>query len=57
MERERYFNATEFKNIKEIIYNSAKVFSKNIAFIIKDKNGDKVTYENKTYKNLLEDIN
>ena len=57
MERERYFNATEFKNIKEIIYNSAKVFSKNIAFIIKHKNGDKVTYENKTYKNLLEDIN
>ena len=57
MERERYFNAKEFKNIKEIIYNSAKVFSKNIAFIIKHKNGDKVTYENKTYKNLLEDIN
>ena len=57
MARERYFNATEFKNIKEIIYNSAKVFSKNIAFIIKHKNGDKVTYENKTYKNLLEDIN
>ena len=57
MARERYFEAKEFKNIKEIIYNSAKVFSKNIAFIIKHKNGDKVTYENKTYKNLLEDIN
>ena len=58
MERERYFNAKEFKNIKEIIYNSAKEFTNNTAFILKHKNGEKdVTYENITYQKLLEDIN
>ena len=57
MERERYFEAKEFKNIKEIIYNSAKEFANNVAFIIKHKKEKKVEYENITYKKLLEDIN
>ena len=58
MERERYFNAKEFKNIKEIIYNSAKEFTNNKAFILKHKNREKdVKYENITYQKLLEDIN
>ena len=57
MERERYFKAIEFKDIKGIIYNSAKEYAKNIAFIIKHKKDEKVTYENITYKKLLQDIN
>lgn len=57
MERERYFEATEFKNIKEIIYNSADKYTDNTAFIIKHKQEKKVEYENITYKKLLEDIN
>lgn len=57
MEREKYFKATEFKNIKEIIYNSAKEYAQNIAFIIKNKKEKEVTYENITYKKLLQDIN
>ena len=58
MERERYFNAIEFKDIKGIIYNSAKQYAKNTAFILKHKKEDKkVTYENITYKKLLQDIN
>ena len=57
MERERYFEATEFANIKEMIYNSADIYAENTAFIIKHKNGKEVTYENKSYKQLLEDIN
>ena len=57
MKRERYFQATEFENIKEIIYNSAKKYAKNIAFIIKRKEKEKTKYENITYKKLLEDIN
>ena len=57
MERERYFEAKEFKNIKEIIYNSAKEFANNVAFIIKHKKEKEVEYENITYKKLLEDIN
>ena len=57
MERERYFSAVEFKDIKGIIYNSAKQYAKNTAFILKHKEDKKVTYENITYKKLLQDIN
>lgn len=57
MSRERYFDATEFNNIKEIIYNSAKVYKDNTAFVIKHKNGKEVEYENVSYKRLLEEIN
>ena len=57
MERERYFKAIEFKNIKEIVYNSAKEFAENIAFIIKHKKSKEVEYEKITYKKLLQDIN
>ena len=54
---EKYFEATEFKNIKEIIYNSANKYANNTAFILKHQNGKEVTYEDITYKKLLEDIN
>ena len=53
MERERYFNAIEFKDIKGIIYNSAKQFATNTAFILKHKKDKEVTYENITYKKLF----
>lgn len=51
------YEATEFNNIKEIIYNSAKKFSNQIAFVIKHQENKKQAYENITYKKLLEDIN
>lgn len=57
MKRERYFEATEFNNIKEILYNSAKVYTENTAFIIKHKKDKTIEYENITYKKLLEDVN
>ena len=57
MKRERYFDAKEFQNIKEIIYNSAKEYADNSAFVIKHKNSQEVIYEEITYKKLLEDIN
>lgn len=57
MERKRYFKAIEFKDIKGIIYNSAKQYANNIAFILKHKKDKEVTYENITYKKLLQDIN
>ena len=43
--RERYFEATEFENIKEIIYNSAKKYGKNRAFILKHKKEKEIEYE------------
>ena len=57
MKRERYFKAIEIKDIKGIIYNSAKQYAQNIAFTIKHKNDKDVTYENITFKRLLQDIN
>lgn len=47
----------EFNNIKELIYNSAEKYKENIAFVIKHQEGKKITYENITYKMLLEHIN
>lgn len=46
-----------FKNIKEIIYESVKRYSNNIAFTIKTKINKEATYKNITYKQLLEDVN
>ncbi|MCI8411268.1 MAG: AMP-binding protein [Clostridia bacterium] len=57
MEQEKYFEATEFENIKEIIYNSAKKYGDNTAFVIKHKTDKNVEYEDVSYKRLLEEIN
>ena len=48
----------KFENIKEIIYNSVKLYSNNIAYTIKKKKEEnKIEYKNITYTQLLEDIN
>lgn len=57
MENEKIFDVTEFKDIKEIVYNSASKYSENIAFVIKHQENKKIQYENITYKKLLEDVN
>jgi len=58
MEREKYFEATEFENIKELIYHSAEKYKEKTAFIIKHKNEKKeLTYENVSYTRLLEEVN
>ncbi len=53
----KIFEAKEFNNIKEIIYHCTNKYSDKIAFVIKHQENKKVTYENVTYKELLEDIN
>ena len=57
MKKNKLFEAKEFNNIKEIIYNSVKIYGEQIAFVIKHKEKEKTNYENVTYKRLLEDIN
>ena len=57
MKRERYFEATEFENIKEILYHSSEKYGENTAFILKHKEDKKVEYENISYKRLLEEVN
>lgn len=55
MKKER--KVEELKDIKEIIYNSAKKYADHIAFIIKHQDRKEKTYENITYKTFLEQIN
>ncbi len=57
MKKSNIREATKFDDIREIIYNSAKIYSNNIAFVTKITNGKEITYKNTTYKELLEDIN
>ncbi len=52
-----FFDATEFDNIKEIIYNSAKKFNEKSAFVIKHKENESISYEEISYTRMLDDIN
>ena len=49
--------ATKFENIKEIIYNSVKMYPNHIAFVTKIIKEKGVTYKNTTYKKMLDEIN
>ena len=57
MSKLKKFEAKEFNNIKEIIYNSAEKYNRQTAFVIKKKNGKEINYTNISYGKLLEDIN
>lgn len=57
MEREKYFEATEFENVKELIYDAVQKYNQKTAFIIKHKKEKEVTYENISYTKLLEEVN
>lgn len=51
-------NLKKFRNIKELLYNSVKLYKNNIAFTSKMKNSENQTeYINHTYEDLLNDIN
>ncbi len=51
-------NIKKFRNIKELLYNSVKLYKNNIAFTSKIKNSENQTeYINHTYEDLLNDIN
>lgn len=47
----------KFENIKELLYNSAKVYADNIAFSTKIIDNGSKKYVNHTYADLLSDIN
>ncbi len=50
-------DVVDFKDIKGVIYNSAKKFANNIAFRIKEKVGKETSYKDVTYSQMLNDIN
>lgn len=53
----KLYDATEFKDVKEILYNSVEIYKDKIAFVIKHKENKEIKYENITYPKLLEDVN
>ncbi len=58
MEREKYLEATEFENIKDLIYAVSQKYNQRTAFMIKHKKeNNEVEYENISYLKLLEEIN
>ena len=57
MEREKYFEATEYQNVKELIYGSVQKYNEKTAFTIKHKNEKEISYETISYTKLLEEIN
>lgn len=57
MKREKYFEATEFENIKELIYNAVQKYNEKTAFVIKHKKDKEVSYKNISYTRLLKEIN
>lgn len=57
MNREKIYEANEFENIKEIMYETAKKYKTNIAFTLKYKEEKNVRYEDITYEKFLEEVN
>ena len=57
MEREKYFKATEFENIKDLIYDAVKKYNEKTAFTIKHKQEKSIRYEDVSYTRLLEEVN
>ena len=49
--------ATKFGNIKEIIYNSVKMYPNHVAFVTKKIKEKGIEYKNTTYKKMLDEIN
>ena len=57
-EKNKFRDVPIFNNIKEVIYNSVKLYRDNIAFVTKIKKENKIVeYINHTYQNFLDDIN
>ena len=57
MRYKTFFEYPVFDNIKQVIYDSVSKYPDNIAFKIKEKNEDKITYVDITYKQFLEEVN
>ncbi len=56
MKKEEYLESVKYNNIKELLYNSVEKYAENTAYILKHKEKE-VSYENISYKRLLEEIN
>ncbi len=57
MEKNKLRDATLFKNIKELVHNSAKLYGDDTAFIIKEGGPKSKSYIRKSFKELVYDVN
>ena len=57
MKDETFFKYPVFDNIRQVLYHSVNKYPDNIAFKIKEKNGEEIKYIDITYKQFLEDVN
>lgn len=51
------YQAKEYRDIREMMKDTVQNYADNVAFIIKNKDGEEVEYKNITYKMLQDDIN
>jgi len=54
--KNKLYNPVEFKNLRDVINNSVKLYSDKNAFIIKEKKDKEINYKNITYKEFKKDI-
>ena len=54
--KNKLYNPVEFKNLRDVINNSVKLYSDKNAFVIKEKKDKEVSYKNITYKEFKKDI-
>lgn len=54
---EYFYDYPRYNNIKEMMEAAIKEYSENVAFVLKEKNGGQVKYENITYKEFGEQVN
>lgn len=57
MEKNKFREVPRFENVKDLLYHSAEKYKNNIAFTIKKKEGEKISYCEITYEKLLEEVN
>lgn len=54
--KNKLYDATEYRDLREVMKNSANRFADHNAFVVKNKNKKKITYRNITYKQFDEEI-
>lgn len=57
MREETFFEYPVFDNVKQVIYHSVEKYPNNVAFKLKEKNGEEIKYKDITYTEFMEEVN
>ena len=57
MRYKTFFEYPVFENVRDVIYHSVKKYPQNIAFRLKEENGEETKYIDITYEKFLEEVN